>query len=192
MTAVQPPQTRPTGARSGRGRRARATVPYLNREFSWLQFNARVLHEARDHRNPLLERAKFLAIFANNLDEFFQVRITGLREQVRSGSTKPSIDGKTPVEQLAEARTRVLELVADQSAIFSDVKRGLAEQGIWIVDYDEVPEHHDRLRQRFLEEIFPVLTPLAVDPGHPFPYISTLSLSGSCRPTAIDRLKVLM
>jgi polyphosphate kinase len=177
VTAVQSPQTRPTGARSGRGRRARATVPYLNRELSWLQFNARVLHEARDHRKPLLERAKFLAIFASNLDEFFQVRITGLREQVRSGSTKPSIDGKSPVEQLAEARTRVLELVVEQSAIFNDVKAGLAEHGITIAEYAEVPEHHERLRQRFLEEIFPVLTPLAVDPGHPFPYISTLSLS---------------
>jgi polyphosphate kinase len=150
------------------------TYPYINRELSWLEFNARVLHEARDERNPLLERVKFLAIFAGNLDEFFQVRVAGLRQQVEAGKVARSPDGRAADEQLAAARARVLELVADHSAIFVSVRRALAAEGLELVDYAAIPEHHEALRQRFLDEIFPVLTPLAVDPGHPFPYISTL------------------
>lgn len=176
-TATSAPTPTPTPARAPRPRDRAGASPYINRELSWLEFNARVLHEARDERNPLLERAKFLAIFASNLDEFFQVRVAGLRQQIRAGSTRPSPDGRTPAEQLAAVRARVLELVAEQSAIFARLRGELAEEGVAIVDYAEVPEHHERLRARFLEEIFPVLTPLAVDPGHPFPYISTLSLS---------------
>jgi polyphosphate kinase len=165
-------------ARPRRAPRARPIEhPYLNRELSWLEFNARVLFEARDDRNPLLERVKFLSIFASNLDEFFQVRIAGLRQQVEAGRVARAADGRTPAEQLAAARARVLELVAEHSEIFVDLRAALAAEGIEIVDYDSVPEHHVALRQRFLDEIFPVLTPLAVDPGHPFPYISTLSLS---------------
>jgi polyphosphate kinase len=151
--------------------------PYLNRELSWLEFNARVLFEARDARNPLLERVKFLSIFASNLDEFFQVRIAGLRQQVSAGSASLAPDGRTAAEQLAAARSRVLELVADHGAIYVEVRHALAAEGIEIVNYVAIPEHHAVLRQRFLDEIYPVLTPLAVDPGHPFPYISTLSLS---------------
>ncbi len=158
-------------------KRAASELPYLNRELSWLEFNARVLHEARDERNPLLERVKFAAIFAGNLDEFFQVRIAGLRQQVAAGAVTRAPDGRTPAEQLAQARERVLELVAEHSAIFLELRASLAAEGVSIVDYSDVPEHHEALRQRFLDEIFPVLTPLAVDPGHPFPYISTLSLS---------------
>jgi polyphosphate kinase len=154
-----------------------AARPYLNRELSWLEFNARVLFEARDARNPLLERVKFLTIFASNLDEFFQVRIAGLRKQVQAGSTAKSPDGRTAAEQLVAARERVHELVAEHSAIYLDIRKSLAEEEIEIVKYASIPEHHESLRQRFLDEIFPVLTPLAVDPGHPFPYISTLSLS---------------
>src|SRR6476620_3057789 len=179
MAAIAPgAPARPTVApRQRRAARAKATFPYLNRELSWLEFNARVLHEARDERNPLLERVKFLAIFAGNLDEFFQVRVAGLRQQVEAGKVARSPDGRTAEEQLTAARERVLELVADHSAIFVDVRRTLAAEGVELVDYAAIPEHHDALRQRFLDEIFPVLTPLAVDPGHPFPYISTLSLS---------------
>jgi polyphosphate kinase len=179
VTAIKPAGAgRPAATRNARGRRSRQVdLPYLNRELSWLEFNARVLHEASDERNPLLERAKFLAIFASNLDEFFQVRIAGLRQQVQAGSTKVSADGRTAQEQLAAARARVLQLVAEHSAIFGQVRSALAAEGVAIVEYAEVPDHHGRLRERFLEEIFPVLTPLAVDPGHPFPYISTLSLS---------------
>src|SRR3954447_1362786 len=181
MAAVEPGA--PASARPAvppRPRRVpkpRPESPFINRELSWLEFNARVLHEARDERNPLLERAKFLAIFAGNLDEFFQVRIAGLRQQVEAGAIAGAPDGLSPAAQLDAARRRVLELVDEHSAIFRDVRAELAGEGIEILDYDEVPEHHDAIRQRFLDEIYPVLTPLAVDPGHPFPYISTLSLS---------------
>ncbi|MEO5884659.1 MAG: RNA degradosome polyphosphate kinase [Candidatus Limnocylindrales bacterium] len=180
MAAVDPgaPAEREVARRTPQ-RAARTTpeFPYLNRELSWLEFNARVLYEARDDRNPLLERAKFLAIFAGNLDEFFQVRIAGLRQQVAAAAVKRSPDGRTPAEQLTAARGRILELIAEHSAIFLQLRRELAEAEVEVVDYTAIPEHHDHLRERFLEEIFPVLTPLAVDPGHPFPYISTLSLS---------------
>ena len=152
-------------------------MPYLNRELSWLDFNARVLHEARDERNPLLERAKFLAIFASNLDEFFQVRVSGLLDQVASASGKRSPDGRTASEQLGAIRARVHELVREHARLVAHVRTALAAEGVAIVDHGAIPEHHVRLRERYLEEIFPVLTPLAVAPGHPFPYISTLSLS---------------
>src|SRR3954454_16405487 len=122
MAAVEPGA--PASARPAvppRPRRVpkpRPESPFINRELSWLEFNARVLHEARDERNPLLERAKFLAIFAGNLDEFFQVRIAGLRQQVEAGKVARSPDGRTADEQLAAARARVLDLVADHSQIF--------------------------------------------------------------------------
>ena len=178
MAALRAGAARPPSARS-RSRRAPADAPapYINRELSWLDYDARVLHEARDERNPPLERVKFLSIFANMLDEFFQVRVAGLRQQVAAGSTKTSPDGRTPAEQLAEIRTRVQELIGDHAAVFASLRAELAEEGVSIVDYSAVPDHHQRLRERFVDEIFPVLTPLAVDPGHPFPYISTLSLS---------------
>ena len=139
-TAVSPRPRRVT-------KREPSPLPYLNRELSWLEFNARVLHEARDPRNPLLERAKFAAIFATNLDEFFQVRIAGLRQQVESGTVTRAPDGRTPAEQLAAARQRVLELVAELSDIFAELRRALAVEGVHIVDYAEVAEHHEALRQ---------------------------------------------
>jgi polyphosphate kinase len=150
---------------------------YLNRELSWLEYSSRVLHEAADPRTPLLDRVRFMTIFASMLDEFFQIRMSGLRQQVAAGSLALSPDGRTAAEQLAAARARVLELVADQSAIYLELRKSLAAAGIELVKYSAIPEHHEALRRRFLDEIFPVLTPLAVDPGHPFPYISTLSLS---------------
>jgi len=157
--------------------RTKARAPYINRELSWLEYADRVLFEARDRRNPLIERVRFLTIFASMLDEFFQIRIAGLRQQVNAGSVALSPDGRTASEQLAASRARVLSLVGDLSALYGEIRRSLAAEGIEIVDYATVPEHHATLRQRFLDEIYPVLTPLAVDPGHPFPYISTLSLS---------------
>ena len=163
----RPPQRDPAGPAD----------PYLNRELSWLEFNARVLWEARDDRNPLIERVRFLSIFAGNLDEFFQVRIAGLRQQVATGSSSKAPDGRTAAEQIGAASTRIRELVADHSAIWADIRRSLTGEGIEIVKYGAIQEHHATLRQRFIDEIYPVLTPLAVDPGHPFPYISTLSLS---------------
>jgi polyphosphate kinase len=177
--AVEPgaPARPAIAPRPRRTTRPKAPFAYVNRELSWLEFNARVLFEARDERNPLLERVKFLAIFAGNLDEFFQVRIAGLRQQAEAGKVAHSPDGRTAEEQIAAARERVLQLVAEHSAVYVSVRRALAAEGVELVDYAAIPEHHDALRQRFLDEIFPVLTPLAVDPGHPFPYISTLSLS---------------
>ncbi|HET7030988.1 MAG TPA: polyphosphate kinase 1 [Candidatus Limnocylindrales bacterium] len=163
--------------RAARAARRADPNPYLNRELAWLDYAARVLWEARDARNALLDRVNFLTIFASMLDEFFQIRISGLRQQVHAGSTSTAPDGRTAAEQLAACRLRVLDLVADQAAAWADIRKALAEEGIDIVKYSAIPEHHDVLRQRFIEEIYPVLTPLAVDPGHPFPYISTLSLS---------------
>jgi len=172
MTAVRPPATR---------RRPRPTapsaVPYINRELSWLDFNARVLYEASDERNPLLERVRFLSIFSSNLDEFFQVRVAGLKQQIEAGHSKLAPDGRGAAETLSEARRKVLDLVGEQTVAFGKVRDALAEQGIRIVRYDERPERHLELRRMFIDQIFPVLTPLAVDPGHPFPYISDLSLS---------------
>jgi polyphosphate kinase len=177
MATVRPAPGPRAAGRTRRRSQREQRGPILNRELSWIEFNARVLHEARDVRNPLLERVKFLAIFASNLDEFFQVRVSGLRRQAQASSTHHAPDGMTPVEQLAQIRVRVRELVAEHAATWMAIREELATEGVEILDYDDVPEHHETLRRRFHDEIFPVLTPLAVDPGHPFPYISTLSLS---------------
>jgi polyphosphate kinase len=181
MTAVDdrnvgPARPRPR-ATTRPAARSTARAPYINRELSWLEYVDRVMFEARDRRNPLIERVRFLTIFASMLDEFFQIRIAGLRQQINTGSVAISPDGRTATEQLAAARTRVLGLVEGLSGLYAEIRRSLADEGVEILDYAAVPEHHVTLRQRFLDEIYPVLTPLAVDPGHPFPYISTLSLS---------------
>ncbi len=173
--SVAPP-ARPASAARAR-RSAQAEIPYINRELSWLDFNERVLFEAVDERNPLLDRARFLAIFASNLDEFFQVRVAGLKQQVEAGRSSPTPDGMGAAAILDAARTRLLPLVARHSETYAEIRTELAEEGIRIVRYDERPERHVELRRRFFDEVFPVLTPLAVDPGHPFPYISDLSLS---------------
>jgi polyphosphate kinase len=158
-------------------KRVRADIPYINRELSWLEFNDRVLYEAVDERNQLLERARFLAIFASNLDEFFQIRVAGLKQQVAAGRSNPTPDGMSAAQTLDAIRTRLLPMVALHSQTWASVREELAEDQIRIVSYEERPERHLELRSRFFDEIFPVLTPLAVDPGHPFPYISDLSLS---------------
>ena len=152
---------------------------YINREVSWLEFNARVLHEALDARNPLLERLKFLAIFSTNLDEFYMVRVAGLRRQIAAGVQHTTPDGKSPAEQLAAITTRVAELVEQQQRCLYDVLLPELEQhGIRLVRMKELtPEECERVDHFFKTQVFPVLTPLAVDPGHPFPYISNLSLS---------------
>ncbi len=168
---------REASQRGQRRDRHAAAMPYTNRELSWLDFNARVLHEAVDERNPLLERARFLAIFSSNLDEFFQVRVAGVKQQMAAGGAQRTPDGLSPAETLRAIRAKVLPLVASQSDTWSQVRRELVGHGIRIVSWSERPERHLELRQRFIDEIFPVLTPLAVDPGHPFPYISNLSLS---------------
>jgi polyphosphate kinase len=152
--------------------------PYLNRELSWLAFNARVLHEATDPRVPLLERVKFLAIFSSNLDEYFQVRVGGLRRQAASGVVHGSPDGLSPAEQLAVIRDRVAQLLDEQRRCLGVLLDELAPHGVRIVGMGELTAGERRtIDEQFESQIFPVLTPLAVDPGHPFPYVSNLSLS---------------
>jgi polyphosphate kinase len=152
---------------------------YFNRELSWLRFNERVLHEAFDLRNPLLERLKFMAIFSNNLDEYFMVRISGLQRQVVAEVTKQTQDGMMPQEQLDAIHAELQPLVTRQHRYFAhDLTHQLEKAGICVLTYADLDQQQvDELQAYFLEQIFPVLTPLAVDPGHPFPYISNLSLS---------------
>jgi polyphosphate kinase len=151
---------------------------FINRELSWLAFNARVLHEAMDPRVPLLERAKFLAIFSANLDEFYMVRIAGLRRQVAAGVVLPSADGLTPHEQLDAIDAEIVRLTTLQRRCLTEILAGLAPQGVRLLAVkDLTPTEWGAIDEYFESQIFPVLTPLAVDPGHPFPYISNLSLS---------------
>jgi polyphosphate kinase len=152
---------------------------YLSRELTWLEFNARVLHEAMDERTPLLERLKFLGIFSSNLDEFFMVRIASIKQQIEAKVTQLTIDGRTPSEQLAVASDRVQQLIIRQHQHFETVLRpAMLQQEIYLLDYFDLnQEQCNYLQSYFEEQIFPVLTPLAVDPGHPFPYISNLSLN---------------
>ncbi|SDZ02921.1 polyphosphate kinase [Tessaracoccus flavus] len=153
---------------------------YLDREISWLLFNNRVLDLARDKRRvPLIERAKFLAIFSSNLDEFFMVRVAGLKRRIAAGVAVPTVTGKMPGELHSELLGHVAELVAEQSRIFhEEVRPELAAEGIEILNWEELTAaEKDRMRALFVERIFPVLTPLAVDPSHPFPYISGLSIN---------------
>jgi polyphosphate kinase len=150
----------------------------LDRELSWLDFNARVLALAADQAVPLLERLKFLAFFSANLDEFFMVRVAGLAGRVAAGLGAATAGGLEPAAELKAIRGRVLELVADQTAIFAALTPALAEAGIHLAGPGRIdPADEEELRRRFEEQLFPVLTPLAVDPGHPFPYISNLSLN---------------
>jgi polyphosphate kinase len=153
---------------------------YLNRELSWLEFNRRVLHEAQDPRTPLLERVKFLAIFASNLDEFFQVRVAGLRKQVAARYQEPTPEGLTPAEQLAAISVLVRELQRQHDqCLMGEVIPALREAGVELTTDWAALTAADRehLARYFADQVFPVLTPLAVDPAHPFPYISNLSLS---------------
>jgi polyphosphate kinase len=152
---------------------------FLNRELSWLEFNNRVLHEAIDERNPLLERLKFLAIFNTNLDEFYMVRVAGLRRQVAAGMHSVTADGMSPAEQLTAISARVSEQMRRQRVLLYDtLLPELANHGIKLVSIDDLTSAEWQTVDEFFEaQVFPVLTPLAVDPGHPFPYISNLSLS---------------
>jgi polyphosphate kinase len=152
---------------------------FLNRELSWLDFNARVLECAADERTPLLERAKFCAIFSQNLDEFFQVRVAGLVDQVEARVGRTSPDGRSPSDQLQAIGPRVDELVARLEHLFLDrIVPALAEVGIVFSSWHQLDEDdREWLVGEFDRRIFPVLTPLAIDPGHPFPYISSLSLN---------------
>ena len=159
------------------------SLPFINRELSWLDFDARVLHEALDERNPLLERVKFLAIAASNLDEFYMVRVAGLRRQVAAGVVQTSPDGLSPQEQLDEIDRRVCDL-RDRSlrCLEEMLLPALAAHGIELVTMPDLSGTERAAIDAYFEsQVFPVLTPLAVDPGHPFPYISNLSLSLACQ-----------
>ena len=152
---------------------------YINREVSWLQFNWRVLEEAIDGRHPLLERVKFLAIFANNLDEFFMIRVSGLLRQIAGGVLEAPPDGMTPSEQLtAIHQTLTVQLEQLAACWRDDILPQLRDADIHIHAYSDLqPAQRALLRQYFEREIFPALTPLAFDPAHPFPHISNLSFN---------------
>ena len=151
---------------------------YLNRELTWLAFNRRVLHEAADQRNPLLERLKFLAIVSSNLDEFFMKRIGGLKQQIGAGVSTRTVDGRTPKEQIAECYAEVRDQEQVQREVFHDLMKALREHGIAILRYDELSrEQVDYLRDYFHDNIYPLVTPQSIDPAHPFPFISNLSLN---------------
>lgn len=152
---------------------------YVNRELSWIKFNQRVLEEALDTSHPLLERIKFLSIVASNLDEFFMVRVSGLRRQLAAGVLKAPPDGMTPAEQLAAIRRQLLPQLAQQYECWhDDLLPKLHEAGIRVLRYDDLKrKQRSLMRSYFRDEIFPALTPLAFDPGHPFPHISNLSMN---------------
>ena len=151
---------------------------YQNRELTWLGFNTRVLSMADDPNTPLLERVKFLAIISNNLDEFQMKRIGGLKQQVAAGIRTPAVDGRTPAEQITVCQDKVREIHKEQNRILRKVLAELEGQGIRIVKYNSLSEEQKQAqRNNYIENIFPLLTPLAMDPGHPFPFISNLALN---------------
>jgi polyphosphate kinase len=152
---------------------------YINRELSWLAFNDRVLAQARDERHPLLERVRFIAISETNLDEFFMIRVAGLQQQVASELPNPVPDGMTPEEQLARIHDHTESFFAEQRRILGkEIFPALEEAGIRVVPHKKLKAAEKRnLRERFAREVLPILTPLAIDPAHPFPHISNLSLN---------------
>ena len=160
---------------------------YFNRELSWLEFNERVLEEAVDESNPLLERLKFLAIFSTNLDEFMMIRYAGLKEQVAAGIARASFDGMTPAEQLQAIATELHPMVTRHRHVLArNVLPALEKHGLSIVPIDKLSEADwEEVNAYFESALFPVLTPLAVDSGHPFPRLPNLSFSlmlGASRP----------
>jgi polyphosphate kinase len=195
--SVRPAQARklsPTPKKKGKTGRVRRRLPsadwvgtqgslepslYINRELSWLEFNHRVLEEARDRRHPLLERVKFLSIVSSNLDEFFMIRVAAIKEQILADVLEYSPDGRIPLQQLRAIHERVSVMLKEMSSCFwEDLHPALGESGIDLLRMDQLTDGERMALSRFFaREIFPVLTPLAFDPGHPFPYISNLSLN---------------
>lgn len=165
---------------------------FFNRELSLLAFHARVLEEALDTSNPLLERLKFLSIFSSNLDEFFMIRVSGLKEEHEQGITDVSADGTSPAEQLALIREQVIKLVTEQArCLREDLLPQLNATGVQLLPYDSLSRHEkENLKDYFMEKVFPILTPLAVDPSHPFPYISPLSVNIGLMVEAPNEMKL--
>ena len=163
-----------TGMDSGPEDIADKPERFFNRELSWLQFNSRVLAESGNKNQPLLERVRFLSISALNLDEFYMVRVAGLRGQVLAGIELPSQDGLTPSEQLDRIGEYADQLTAQQQEQWGVLRNELEQNGIYVIDTVDLTEtEYSWLEDLFLNQIFPVLTPIAVDPAHPFPFIPT-------------------
>ena len=151
---------------------------YLNRELTWLEFNRRVLHEAEDERTPLLERIKFVAIVSSNLDEFFMKRIGGLKQQQGAGITALTVDGRTPRQQIEECYVQVREIEAAKEKLLPELLAMLKEKGIMLLSYEKLTAKEKKeLREYYFRNIFPLITPQSIDPAHPFPFISNLSLN---------------